>query len=203
MKIHSAEFQISAPDLASCPQVALPEFAFIGRSNVGKSSMINMLLNRKDLAKVSNTPGKTKLINFYTVNGKWNLVDLPGYGYAKVAKTERGRFSNAITEYLQHRANLVGTFVLIDSMIPPQKLDLQFLAWMIDAGLPFILLFTKADRLSPAAAQASMGLFITRLREISLDPPQTVLSSSKLAQGRAEILNLISSALAESASPNS
>ena len=194
MNILSADFLTSAPDLDSCPPPDLPEFAFIGRSNVGKSSMINMLTNRKSLAKVSGTPGKTKLINFFTINGNWSLVDLPGYGYAKVSKKERGRFSEAITHYLQHRPNLMGTFVLIDSMLSPQKIDLEFVEWMVHAGLPFALVFTKTDRLPGTAAMGNREAFLERFRAISVDAPDVVVTSSKQGTGRPELLSLIASA---------
>ena len=197
MQIHSTAFLSSAPDLASCPALVLPEFAFIGRSNVGKSSMINMLTRVKDLAKVSDTPGKTKLINFFNVNKNWTLVDLPGYGYAKVGRKDRTNFLSFVTDYLQNRSNLLGTFVLIDSRLTPQKIDLEFLNWMVNAGLPFILIFTKTDKLSRTAAQANIDAFLIRLQEISPEAPPVLTSSSKLGHGRAEILELIAATLAE------
>ncbi len=195
MKIRTATFESSAPDLATCPASKRLEFAFIGRSNVGKSSLINMLTRQKDLAKVSGTPGKTKLINFFTINNKWTLVDLPGYGYAKTAKRERMRFSRIVTDYLENRQNLAGTFVLIDSMLPPQKLDLAFLEWMVECELPFILLFTKADRHSKAAATKNIEAFLTCMDSISGDRPEYILTSAKLAQGQGEILDSIAAAL--------
>jgi GTP-binding protein len=197
VKVRSASFHASAPDLASCPQSDWAEFAFIGRSNVGKSSIINMLTKANDLAKVSGTPGKTRLINFFTINNTWSLVDLPGYGYAKVGRKDRGDFSAFVADYLQNRPNLVGTFVLIDSRLSPQKIDLEFLRWMVDCGLPFILLFTKTDKLSGTEAQASVDAFLASMREISEELPEIVLSSSKLGHGRSDILSLIASALEE------
>ena len=197
MIIHSASLLGSAPDLASCPPTDLPEFAFIGRSNVGKSSLVNMLTRVEGLARVSDTPGKTRLINFFTVNKSWNLVDLPGYGYAKVGKKDRANFSAFVADYLQNRPNLRGTFVLIDSRLTPQKIDLEFLHWMVGCGLPFVLLFTKTDKLSRAAAQAHIDAFLLRLQEISPDAPPVLTSSSTLGHGRAEILELIESTLAE------
>jgi GTP-binding protein len=197
VKITSAIFQSSSPDLASCPKSALPEFALIGRSNVGKSSILNMLTRSEGLAKVSQVPGKTRLINFFTINNSWSLVDLPGYGYAKVAKEERSSFSAFVADYLQNRPNLKGTFVLIDSGISPQKLDLEFLHWMVGCGLPFVLVFTKTDKLSKGAAQKNIEAFLLRLREISEEEPAYVLTSSKAGQGRLDILNLIASVLAE------
>jgi len=199
VKITSAVFQASSPDLATCPESDLPEFAFIGRSNVGKSSLINMLTRNEGLAKVSRIPGKTRLINFFTINDAWSLVDLPGYGYAKVGKKERGSFSAFVADYLQHRQNLLGTFVLIDSRLSPQKLDLEFLGWMVGCGLPFVLAFTKTDKLTEKAVQKNVGAFLASMREISEEPPEVLLSSSKSDLGRTEILGLIASALAEEA----
>src|SRR5215216_483190 len=126
MKIHSAAFELSAPSIDTCPKWALPEFAFIGRSNVGKSSLINLLTEKRDLAKVSDTPGKTKLINFYVINDRWSLVDLPGYGYAHVSRKERSAFNVAVAEFLEQRRNLALVFVLLDSRLPPQPIDLEF-----------------------------------------------------------------------------
>ncbi|MFA7233641.1 MAG: ribosome biogenesis GTP-binding protein YihA/YsxC [Terrimicrobiaceae bacterium] len=197
VKITSAVFHSSSPNLASCPESDLPEFAFIGRSNVGKSSLINMLTRQEGLAKVSSTPGKTRLINFFTINNTWSLVDLPGYGYAKVAKKERGSFSAFVADYLQHRPNLLGTFALVDSRLSPQSLDLEFLRWMVGCRLPFVIVFTKADKLTEKAAQKNIGAFLAGMREISEEPPEFVLSSSKLDAGRAEILGMIASALTE------
>ena len=197
MIIHSTALLGSAPDLASCPSSDLPEFAFIGRSNVGKSSIVNMLTRRKGLARVSDTPGKTQLINFFNINGSLALVDLPGYGYAKVGRKDRANFSSFVSDYLQNRPNLLGTFVLIDSRLTPQKIDLDFLLWMVNCGLPFSLIFTKTDKLSRAAAQANIDAFLIRFQEISPDAPTVLASSSKHSHGRAEILELIASTLAE------
>ena len=171
MKILSATFKASSPDLASCPESALPEFALIGRSNVGKSSLINMLTRSQGLAKVSQVPGKTQLINFFTINNTWNLVDLPGYGYAKVGKKDRGKFIAFVADYLQHRPNLRGTFVLIDSRLSPQTLDLEFLNWMVGCGLPLILAFTKTDALSKGAVQKNIETFLLSMREITEEEP--------------------------------
>ena len=202
MKILTATFKASSPDLASCPESALPEFALIGRSNVGKTSLINMLTRSEGLAKVSQIPGKTQLINFFTINKSWNLVDLPGYGYAKVGKKERGKFSTFVADYLQHRPNLLGTFVLIDSRLSPQALDLEFLNWMVGCGVPFILAFTKTDTLSKGAAQKNIETFLLSMREITEEEPVYVLSSSKDQQGRKEILHLIGDALSEKSEPS-
>jgi GTP-binding protein len=156
-----------------------------------------LLTQRKNLAKVSGTPGKTSLINFFTINEAWSLVDLPGYGYAKVSKKERSRFSASVAEYLQHRPNLMGTFVLIDSLIPPQKIDLEFLDWMVNSGLPFALVFTKTDRLSGTAAKKNVEAFLERFEEISAERPDVLRTSSKLRTGRSELLTVIAAALAE------
>jgi len=175
----------------------MPEFALIGRSNVGKSSLINRLTNSEGLAKVSQIPGKTQLINFFTINNSWTLVDLPGYGYAKVGKNKRSAFSTFVSDYLQHRSNLLGTFVLIDSRLTPQNLDLEFLTWMVGCGLPLILIFTKTDKLSKTAVQKNIEAFLSRMSEITEEPPAYVLSSAVGGQGRSEILTLIESALSE------
>jgi GTP-binding protein len=200
MKINSATFIISAPDLASCPESELPEFAFIGRSIVGKSSMINLLTNRRDLAKVSQTPGFTKLINFFTINNVWSLVDLPGYGYAKVAQQRRTEFNQAVAEYLQRRPNLRCTFVLIDSRHDPQRMDLEFLKWLSDCGMPFALIFTKSDKISATALRNNMAAFMASLAEISNATPPSFSSSAALRQGQREILEHISGVLARTAS---
>ncbi len=197
MKIRSAEFAASAPDLASCPPDGRLEFAFIGRSNVGKSSLINMLTGREGLARVSAEAGKTRLINMFTINGEWSLVDLPGYGYAKVGRETRGRFSAFVADYLQNRASLRGTFVLIDSRLSPQKVDLEFLQWMVGCGLPLVLVFTKVDKISAGACQANMEEFLKALRELSEDTPEVVTCSAKTGAGREEILRFIEGALSE------
>ena len=197
MKITTAVFQSSFPDLASCPTSSSSEFALIGRSNVGKSSLINMLTRSEGLAKISQVPGKTRRINFFKINNTWTLVDLPGYGYARVGKTERSAFSTFVSDYLQHRPNLLGTFVLIDSRLTPQNLDLEFLNWMVGSGLAFILVFTKTDKLSKGAAQKNIESFLIRMREFTEEEPVYVLSSSKDGGGRSDILGLIDSALME------
>ena len=197
MKIVSAIFRGSSPDLASCPKSALPEFALIGRSNVGKSSLINMLTRSEGLAKVSQIPGKTQLINLFTINNAWTLVDLPGYGYAKVGKKERRGFSDFVSDYLRNRPNLRGTFVLIDSRLTPQGVDLEFLQWMVSSRLALILVFTKTDSLSKTAAQKNIEAFLSRMNEISDETPAYVLSSSRDGQGRSDILDLIEAALLE------
>lgn len=154
MQIHKAVFNTSAPDLESCPDSDLREFAFIGRSNVGKSSLINMLTNqRKPLADVSKTPGRTQMINFFTINDKWSLVDLPGYGYAKVSGQKRNRFNEFVSDYLTNRDKLTCVFILVDARHKPQELDLSFTKWLMESGIPFVLVFTKADKMKPGAVQ--------------------------------------------------
>ena len=197
MKIKSAEFEISAPDLRACPRWALPEFAFIGRSNVGKSSLINLLTERRDLAKVSNTPGKTKLFNFFVINGAWSLVDLPGYGYAQVGKQRRLEFNDAVAAFLSERPNLRCVFVLIDSRLPPQPIDLEFLRWLEGCTVPFALIFTKTDKQSEAKNQASVDLFKRTMGEWRSVLPDILLSSAQTRTGRSAILGHIAATLAQ------
>lgn len=153
MKIEDASFLISNTTFKKCPQDGRPEFAFIGRSNVGKSSLINMLTGKKKLAKTSSTPGKTQLINHFIINDEWYLVDLPGYGFAKASKKSRQSWEIFITEYLLHRERLMTTFVLIDARLAPQKIDLEFMNWCGGKGIPFSIVFTKTDKLSSSALQ--------------------------------------------------
>lgn len=195
MKIKSAEFEVSAPDLRSCPKWALPEFAFIGRSNVGKSSLINLLTERRDLAKISDTPGKTKLINFFVVNGAWSLVDLPGYGYAAVGEQRRLEFNEAVADFLSGRRNLRCVFVLIDSRLPPQPIDLEFIRWLAGCTVPFALVFTKTDKQSAAQGQANVDLFKKAMGEFRADLPAILVSSAKTRAGRGEILNYVEDTL--------
>jgi len=196
MKIKSAEFEVSAPDLRSCPKWALPEFALIGRSNVGKSSIINLLTERRDLAKVSDTPGKTKLINFFVINGAWSLVDLPGYGYAEVGRQRRLEFQEAVADFIAGRRNLRHVFVLIDSRLPPQPIDLEFLRWLEGCSVPFALIFTKADKQSATQTHASIEVFKTAMREWRSELPDILISSSKTRAGRTDILDRIAQNLA-------
>jgi GTP-binding protein len=197
MKIKSAEFEVSAPDLRSCPVWTQPEFAFIGRSNVGKSSLINLLTERRALAKVSDAPGKTKLINFFLVNGAWRLVDLPGYGYAAVAQRSRFEFNQAVADFLAGRRNLRGIFVLIDSRLPPQAVDLEFLRWLERCPAPYALVFTKTDKQSAARSEANIRTFLTALTAWRAKPPVILVSSAKTRAGRTEILAHIALKLAE------
>ncbi|HEY4246829.1 MAG TPA: ribosome biogenesis GTP-binding protein YihA/YsxC [Lacunisphaera sp.] len=195
MKIQSAIFEVSSPTLDLCPRLALPEFAFIGRSNVGKSSLINMLTEKASLAKVSDLPGKTRLMNFFTINRNWRLVDLPGYGYAHVAQTERADFNEAVADYLRGRENLVGVFVLIDSRHEPQAIDIDFIEWLVDNEIPFALVFTKIDKQSASQTQFS----ITRFKQTvlaDLDPIPTIFASSaRTKTGRNDILRYVAERL--------
>ncbi len=195
MKIKSAIFNMSARDLQSAPDWNRPEFAFIGRSNVGKSSMINMLSNKDDLAKVSATPGKTQLLNFFVMNEFWSLVDLPGYGYAKVAKSEKINFNESVGDYLEKRENLRQVFVLIDSRLPPQRIDIDFVNWLGDCAVPFALVFTKADKQSAAKTQAAVKAFLETMPGHLAGIPPVITSSSKNRTGRIEILKLIEQTL--------
>jgi GTP-binding protein len=196
MKINSADFELSAPDLKSCPEWALPEFAFIGRSNVGKSSLINLLTSRRALAKVSVTPGKTQLINFFVVNGRWSLVDLPGYGYAEVSRKDRNAFNQAVGDYLEKRKNLFHCFVLIDSRLPPQKIDLEFLQWLVDCATPFSLIFTKTDKVSSSELEKNVAAFRRAMAEWCEEAPPVLTSSAKTKAGYMEILDAIEAILA-------
>ncbi len=196
MKITTVAFDRSAPDLKSCPQSLRPDFAFIGRSNVGKSSLINALTRKKDLAKVSDLPGKTKLINFFVINNAWHLVDLPGYGFAKVTKEQRADFNESVADYLENRENLLCVFVLIDSNLPPQRIDLEFLEWLGGTQTPFVLVFTKADKQSATRAQANIELFKKEIAPWWPDElPGIIVTSSKTGDGRAEILEVIAETL--------
>jgi GTP-binding protein len=195
MKIKTAEFEVSAPDLRSCPKWALPEFAFIGRSNVGKSSLINLLTERRDLAKVSDTPGKTKLINFFVINGSWSLVDLPGYGYAEVGQQRRLEFNEAVADFLSNRRNVRCVFVLIDSRLAPQPIDLEFLRWLVGCSLPFALIFTKTDKQSAAQGEANIALFKKAVGEFRAELPDVLVSSAKTRAGRSDILGYIADTL--------
>lgn len=195
MQIKSAVFQMSARNLEACPDWDRPEFAFIGRSNVGKSSMINMLTNKDGLAKVSATPGKTQHLNFFVINNLWSLVDLPGYGYAKVAKSEKINFNESVGQYIANRENLRQLFVLIDSRLPPQPIDLNFLEWLGGCDVPFSLVFTKADKQSGTKTQKGIDAFLEALNEIFDGVPPVISSSSKERTGRPDILRSIESYL--------
>jgi GTP-binding protein len=195
MNIQSAVFEVSSPTLDLCPRLALPEFAFIGRSNVGKSSLINMLTEKATLAKVSDLPGKTRLMNFFIINRSWRLVDLPGYGYAHVAQNERADFNEAVADYLRGRENLAGVFVLIDSRHEPQAIDIDFIEWLVDNEILFALVFTKIDKQSASQTQLSMTRFKQTVLA-DLDPIPTIFASSAKAKtGRNDILRYVSERL--------
>ena len=196
MNISSAIFDRSAPDLASCPDESLPEFAFIGRSNVGKSSLLNFLAGKRELARVSSTPGFTKLINFFTMNQSWRLVDLPGYGFAQVARQEKARFNVAVNDYLQNRANLLCVFALIDSGLPPQELDVEFIAWLVDHEIPFVLVFTKSDKVTVNKVRANIAALTERIGEHCETLPDILTCSATARFGRGALLKVIEDAMA-------
>ena len=181
MKITSAEFIMSNSDVAKCPKDLLPEYAFIGRSNVGKSSLINMLVDNKSMAKTSGRPGKTQLINHFKINNNWFLVDLPGYGYARVSKKDKKTFQKYITAYFLKRKQLVCAFVLVDIRHEPQPIDLEFMEWLGTNGLPFALIFTKADKLKPGAIENHVNSYLKKMVDGAWEeaPPHFVTSSSK------------------------
>jgi GTP-binding protein len=195
VKIKSANFLVSNSDYKKCPAGDTPEFAFIGRSNVGKSSLINKLVERKALAKISGKPGKTQLINHFEINEHWYLVDLPGYGWAKVSKSSRRDFAKIITGYLLNRQNLISTFVLVDIRLEPQKNDVEFINWMGENGLPFIIVFTKCDKLSKSKVQQSVARFKKSLLTTWDELPAMITSSASSGLGRDELLEYIDSLL--------
>lgn len=196
MNISSAIFHCSAPDLGSCPDESLPEFAFIGRSNVGKSSLLNLLAGKRGLARVSPRPGFTKLINFFTLSKTWRLVDLPGYGYAHVARKDSAEFNEAVIEYLEHRPNLYCVFALIDSGLPPQKLDLEFVHWLAHHAVPFVLVFTKTDTATPTKVQTNIAAFQEHIAEWCETLPEIYTCSATAKQGRGALLGVIKDAIA-------
>ena len=193
--IHTAQYISSAPDVKACPKSSLPEYAFIGRSNVGKSSLINMLTNQKGLAKTSSKPGKTLLINHFLVNAgradAWHLVDLPGYGFAKAGQDQRERLKQMIERYCLGREQLVSLFVLVDCRLEPQKIDLQFMQWLGEQGIPFAIVFTKADKQSNAKTAASVKRFMQTLEEEWEELPPHFVTSAQSGLGRDELLDYI------------
>ena len=191
MIIKSSEFVISNSDVAKCPNSKLPEYAFIGRSNVGKSSLINMLTARKSLAKTSGRPGKTQLINHFLINKDWHLVDLPGYGYARVSKSIKKTFQKFITQYFEQREQMLCAFVLIDSRHDPQPIDLEFMQWLGEHGIPFCIIFTKADKLKPNALLRNVETYKVKMLEIWEEMPVYFITSSTNDLGRDEVLNYI------------
>jgi GTP-binding protein len=193
--ISSAIFHCSAPNLEACPDESLPEFAFIGRSNVGKSSLLNLLAGELGLARVSPMPGFTKLINIFTMNKTWRLVDLPGYGFAQGAKKDSARFNKSVAQYLKHRTNLCLVFALIEAGLEPQEIDLEFIEWLTRNGVPFVLVFTKTDKVPPATAQTNIAAFMARISEWFVQPPTMFTCSAELRQGRQELLGVIAEAM--------
>lgn len=191
MKITKAEFVISSSKLSQCPEANRAEFAFIGRSNVGKSSLINMLCNNRSLAKTSSTPGKTQLINHFLINDFWYLVDLPGYGYAKVGKGEREKFMKMINTYILKRETLLTVFVLVDSRLTPQNIDLEFINFLGENGVPVQIIFTKTDKQSKKQTEEKVALFSSTLLETWEELPKMHLSSSVSSDGKEVILNEI------------
>ncbi|WP_299528756.1 ribosome biogenesis GTP-binding protein YihA/YsxC [uncultured Lutibacter sp.] len=192
MKIKTADFVISNSDVSKCPKEQLPEYAFIGRSNVGKSSLINMLTDRNKLAKISGRPGKTQLINHFKINNNWFLVDLPGYGYAKVSKTIKQTFQSFIKNYFLNREQLICTFVLIDSRHEPQKIDLEFMEFLGENGIPFCIIFTKVDKIKLSELNRNIQIYSkTMTQTIWETMPQHFVSSASNATGRDEILEFI------------
>lgn len=197
MIIKSAKFVCSSSRIGQCPKGDIPEFAFIGRSNVGKSSLINMLCGVKGLAKVSSTPGKTQLINHFIVDGSWYLVDLPGYGYAKVSKNVRKGFSKLITDYTVKHENLCFLFILVDSRLEPQRIDLEFIDAMGEAGVPFAIVFTKSDKLSSAELERNISAYKDTLSRTWAELPLFFTTSSEKRVGRDDILSFIETTLGE------
>lgn len=195
MNIKEVEFIASYPKESVCPKDGKPEFAFIGRSNVGKSSLINMLTNKKGLAKVSVTPGKTQLLNYFEINAKWYLVDLPGYGYARTSKDKKATFGKMIRGYLGDRIALVVAFVLIDARHELQKIDKEFLDWCGENQVPFSIIFTKADKLSKQQVQTNVKAILSELLKTWNELPPHFISSSETKQGREDILNYIESTM--------
>lgn len=195
--IKTAEFVSSFADVAKCPSPDKPEFAFIGRSNVGKSSLINMLTNRKNLAKTSGKPGKTQTINHFIINGSWYLVDLPGYGYASVSRDKRFTFGKMIEQYILKRPNLHCLMILLDARHEPQKIDLHFIEWSGEHGIPLALVFTKSDKLTRAQVKKNIGRYQQTLLEQWEELPPLLVTSALQKTGRDEVLNFIENALAE------
>ena len=191
MMIKSAEFVISNTDVKKCPASTLPEYAFIGRSNVGKSSLINMLTQRKGLAMTSQKPGKTQLINHFLINNEWHLVDLPGYGFARVGQSNRERLKSIIEDYILEREQLTNLFILLDCRHEPQKIDLEFIEWAGENGVPFALVFTKADKLSKGKLASNIEAYKQTLLESWEELPPIFITSSEAKEGRDELLNYI------------
>jgi GTP-binding protein len=191
MKITKAEFICSNTRVDLCPQESIPEYAFIGRSNVGKSSLINMLVERKKLAKTSSTPGKTRLINHFKINEQWFLCDLPGYGYAKVSKKERETFGKMIEKYATQRSNLVCFFVLVDARLPPQQIDLDFIEWLGDSELPFVIVLTKVDKINQTGKSKNLDLLKLALSKTWDELPLIFETSATKGTGKDQVMDFI------------
>lgn len=191
MTIKEAVFVISSDTVEKCPNDTKPEYAFIGRSNVGKSSLINMITGNKKLAKTSGRPGKTQLINHFLINGEWYIVDLPGYGYAKASKTSRAKWEKFIADYLTKREQLVNVFVLLDCRLEPQKIDLEFMNWCGEEGIPFSMVFTKIDKLSSSALQKNLAQYKKEMLKYWEALPPVFTTSSESAFGKEQVLNYI------------
>lgn len=191
MQINSAKFEISNTKVDKCPASELHEYAFIGRSNVGKSSLINMLTGKRKLAMTSSTPGKTTLINHFLINGSWYIVDLPGYGYAQRSKTDREKLKKIIDEYILGRPQMTSLFVLVDSRHEPQKIDLQFMEWLGENGVPFAIVFTKVDKLSKGAAEKNIEAYKRKFLEQWEELPPVFVTSSETGLGREQLLDYI------------
>lgn len=191
MEIKSSEYSISSPTVSLCPKDTKPEYAFIGRSNVGKSSLINMLCNHKGLAKTSATPGKTIMINHFIINKEWYLVDLPGYGYAKRSKTQRDKLEQMIAQYILQRKQLANVFVLIDIRHDPQQIDREFIDWLGQSQIPFCIVFTKADKLAKSKVEPAAKAWMEKLLDTWEELPPYLITSSSSRQGREEVLNYI------------
>tara|TARA_B100000212_G_scaffold336700_1_gene310411 strand:+ start:1052 stop:1657 length:606 start_codon:yes stop_codon:yes gene_type:complete len=191
MNVANAEFVVSNTNVEQCPKTKLPEYAFIGRSNVGKSSLINMLCNKKKLAKTSSRPGKTQLINHFLINKQWYLVDLPGYGYARTSKAQKKTFQKFITDYLIKRKELISTFLLIDLRHKPQPLDLKYMRWLGKNLIPFSIIFTKADKLKEVEIDEYILKYLNDIRKDWEEIPQHFITSSEKKIGKSELLNYI------------
>ena len=191
MNVAHAKFVVSNTKVEHCPKSKIPEYAFIGRSNVGKSSLINMLCNRKNLAKTSSRPGKTQLINHFLINNQWHLVDLPGYGYARVSKTKKKKFQKFITNYFVKRKELIAAFLLIDLRHKPQTIDLQFMHWLGENFIPFSIVFTKADKLNQKEIKKNTYEYFKRLEDYWEETPRHFITSSEKSIGKNELLSYI------------
>jgi GTP-binding protein len=199
MKIESADFVTSCLELSACPSSTLLEFAFVGRSNVGKSSLINMLTSRKELAHTSSKPGKTQCMNYFRINNRWHLVDLPGYGYAKVSKSKKFDFNRYVSAYLTERPNLKQVFLLVDSQLEPQDGDLAFAEWLEQCGVPYSIILTKTDRCSENRVRDHAGRFEAVIKEMNFKPSEIFRCSAKTGKGRGQILSWIDQQLPKAA----